>query len=1096
MQASLEVPTATSVRSVPAKLLADNRTVINNHLKRTRGGKVSFTHLIGYALVKAVADVPTMNNAYGQVDGKPVMLTPAGVGLGLAIDLQNANGTRSLVVAAIRDADRLDFAGFVAAYEDIVRRARGGKLAPEDFQGATISLTNPGGIGTVHSVPRLMQGSGAIIGVGAMEYPAEFQGASQESLSQLAISKVITLTSTYDHRVIQGAQSGEFLRRMHQLLLGESAFYDEVFASLHIPYEPVRWVADVQTTHEGDLDKATRVMELIHAYRVRGHLMADTDPLAFKVRTHPDLDVVNHGLTLWDLDREFPVGGFAGHRVMKLREVLGVLRDSYCRAVGLEYMHLQDPEQRRWLQERVEQKAQPPDRGLQLHVLKRLNAAEAFESFLQTKFVGQKRFSLEGAESVIPVLDAVLTGAAQAGLDEVVIGMAHRGRLNVLANIVGKSYSQIFREFEGNLDPRSIQGSGDVKYHLGAEGTFTSADGSTTAVSLCSNPSHLEAVNPVLEGIVRAKQDLIDRGEAGYSVLPVLLHGDAAFAGQGVVAETLQMGQLRGYRTGGTVHVVINNQVGFTTAPEYSRSSTYSTDVARTVQAPIFHVNGDDPEACVRVARLAFEFRQAFRKDAVIDLVCYRKRGHNEGDDPSMTQPLMYDVIDSKRSVRKTYTEQLVGRGDITLEEAEEALKDYQAQLERVFAETRDASSATAPEPEMATRPDLSEIDTAVGQDVLDRIARAHVELPEDFTPHPKLAPLMQRRAAMVTEGGIDWGFGEVLAFGSLLLAGTPVRLAGQDSRRGTFVQRHATLFDRHTGAEHTPLRHLGPDAAPFYVYDSLLSEYACLGFEYGYSVVRPEVLVMWEAQFGDFVNGAMTVIDEFISSGEAKWGQRTGVTLLLPHGYEGQGPDHSSTRIERFLQACAEDNMTVAYPTTPAQHFHLLRAQALSGSLRPLVIVTPKSMLRLKAAASVPADFTAGHWAPVLPDPEPLDPAGVSRVVLCSGKVYYDLAAARQRTGDTSVALVRLEQLYPLPGRQLREVLATYPHLTDLVWAQEEPANMGAWSHVALSLPEQLAAGPALRRVSRRASASPAAGSSKVHEAEQAALVLAAFAR
>jgi len=1094
MNASLAMPTATSVRTVPAKLLADNRTVINNHLRRARGGKVSFTHLIGYALVRALADVPVMNNAFGEVEGKPVLLTPAGVGLGLAIDLHNANGTRSLVVAAIKGAESMDFAQFLAAYEDIVRRARQGALTTGDFQGTTISLTNPGGIGTVHSVPRLMQGAGAIIGVGAMEYPAEFSGASEETLAHLGISKTITLTSTYDHRVIQGAQSGEFLRRMHQLLLGEDGFYDNVFRALHIPYEPVRWVPDVQTSHEGDLDKATRVMELIHAYRVRGHLMADTDPLQFKVRTHPDLDVVNHGLTLWDLDREFPVGGFANHRVMKLRDVLGVLRDSYCRNVGIEYMHIQDPEQRRWIQARVEKKAQAPDRALQLHVLKRLNAAEAFESFLQTKFVGQKRFSLEGGESVIPMLDAVLTGAADAGLDEVVIGMAHRGRLNVLANIVGKSYGQIFREFEGNLDPRTVHGSGDVKYHLGAQGTFTSASGGTTKVSLTSNPSHLEAINPVLEGIVRAKQDIIDKGAAGFTVLPLLLHGDAAFAGQGVVAETLQMGQLRGYRTGGTFHVVINNQVGFTTAPEQSRSSTYSTDVARTVQAPIFHVNGDDPEACVRVAQLAFAFLQEFKKDVVIDLVCYRRRGHNEGDDPSMTQPIMYDVIDSKRSVRKVYTEQLVGRGDITLAEAEEALKDYQTQLERVFAETREVVSGTAGEPPMDDVLTLSSVDTAVTQDVLDRIGRAHVELPEGFTPHPKLAPLMQRRAAMVTEGGIDWAMGELLALGSLVLEGRPVRLAGQDSRRGTFVQRHCVLIDRKTGAEHTPLRHLGPGTGPFTVYDSLLSEYAALGFEYGYSVARPEALVLWEAQFGDFINGAMTIVDEFIASGEAKWGQRSGVTLLLPHGYEGQGPDHSSMRIERFLLLCAEDNMTVAYPTTPAQHFHLLRAQALVDVDRPLVVVTPKSMLRLKAAVSAPADFTAGRWEPVLDDPEVGDPAQVTRVVMCSGKVFYDLLAARRKDGRSDVALVRLEQLYPLPAARVLEVLGRYPAAAELVWAQEEPANQGGWGHVALSLPEHLPAHLRLQRVSRRHAASPAAGSSKVHEAEQRALVRSAL--
>ncbi|MDP9496143.1 MAG: multifunctional oxoglutarate decarboxylase/oxoglutarate dehydrogenase thiamine pyrophosphate-binding subunit/dihydrolipoyllysine-residue succinyltransferase subunit, partial [Actinomycetota bacterium] len=1093
MNESLSVPTATSVRAVPAKLLADNRTVVNNHLRRARGGKVSFTHLIGYALVRAVADVPVMNNAYQEVDGKPQLVVPEHVGLGLAIDLTNPNGTRSLVVAAIRGADRMDFAQFLAAYEDIVRRARKGKLTTEDFQGATISLTNPGGIGTVHSVPRLMKGAGAIIGVGAMEYPAEWQGASDETLARHGISRIITLTSTYDHRVIQGAQSGEFLRRMHELLLGADGFYDDVFAALRVPYEPVRWVQDVQATHEGELDKATRVHELIHAYRVRGHLLADTDPLEFKVRSHPDLDVVNHGLTLWDLDREFPVAGFAGRRVMKLRDVLGVLRDAYCRNVGIEYMHIQDPEQRAWIQQRVEKKAEQPDRNLQLHVLKRLNAGEAFENFLQTKYVGQKRFSLEGGESLVPLLDAALTGAAEHGLDEVVIGMPHRGRLNVLANIVGKSYGQIFREFEGNLDPRTVQGSGDVKYHLGAEGTFESATGAKTRVSLTSNPSHLEAVDPVVEGIVRAKQDVINKGETGFTVMPVMLHGDAAFAGQGVVAETLQMGQLRGYRTGGTFHVVVNNQVGFTTAPEQSRSSVYSTDVARTVQAPIFHVNGDDPEACVRVARLAFEFLQEFKKDIVIDLVCYRRRGHNEGDDPSMTQPLMYDVIDKKRSVRKTYTEQLVGRGDITLEEAEEALKDYQAQLERVFRETRDSSGGSGGEPPMADVHSLAQVPTATTQEVLDRIGQAFSELPEGFTAHPKLAPLMQRRGAMVRDGGIDWGMGELIAFGSLLVDGTPVRLSGQDSRRGTFVQRHAALVDRKTGDSVVPLRALG-SSAPFHVYDSLLSEYAALGFEYGYSVARPEALVLWEAQFGDFVNGAQIVIDEFISAGEAKWGQRSGVTLLLPHGYEGQGPDHSSARIERFLQLCAEDNMTVAYPSTPAQHFHLLRAQAKSPVNRPLVVATPKSMLRLKAAVSAPQDFTRGGWQPVLADPESPDPGGVRRVVLCSGKVYYDLAAARRKAGADRIAILRLEQLYPVPGEELADALARYPQATDLVWAQEEPANQGAWAHVALNLPEHLPENLRLRRVSRRAGASPAAGSSKVHAAEQVALVEAAL--
>jgi len=1094
MESSLSVPTATSVRSVPAKLLADNRIVINSHLRRSRGGKVSFTHLIGYALVRAVGDVPVMNNSYTEVDGKPAVLKPDQVGLGLAIDLQNPNGSRSLVVAAIRQADAMDFATYWAAYEDIVRRARAGKLTTEDFQGSTISLTNPGGIGTVHSVPRLMRGAGAIIGVGAMEYPAEFQGASEETLARLAVSRTITLTSTYDHRIIQGAQSGEFLRRMHQLLLGEDGFYDDVFRSLRVPYVPVRWVPDQQATHEGDLDKATRVNELIHAYRVRGHLMADSDPLEFKVRSHPDLDVVNHGLSLWDLDREYPVGGFAGKRVMKLRDVLGVLRDSYCRTVGIEYMHIQGPAERRWIQDRVELKAQAPDRDTQLHVLQRLNAAEAFETFLQTKYVGQKRFSLEGGESVIPLLDGVLTRAAEDGLDEVAIAMPHRGRLNVLANIVGKSYAQIFREFEGNLDPRTAHGSGDVKYHLGAHGSFSTSDGHQIAVSLQANPSHLEAVNPVLEGVVRAKQDVINKGESGFTVLPIVLHGDAAFAGQGVVAETLQMAQLRGYRTGGTVHVVVNNQVGFTTGPHSARSSQYSTDVARMVQAPIFHVSGDDPEACVRVAKLAFDYRQAFKKDVVIDMLCYRRRGHSEVDEPSFTQPMMYDTIDAKRSVRKIYTENLIGRGDITMEEAEAALRDYQSQLEKVFQGTRDAT--TEPPEETTAQPgDDDELHTAISREVIKAVTDSQISLPKDFHVHPRLLPQLLKRAKMVDDATIDWALGETLAFGSLLLEGHPVRLAGQDSRRGTFGHRHAVLVDRKNGAEYTPLAHLSPEQAPFYVYDSLLSEYAAMGFEYGYSVARPDALVLWEAQFGDFVNGAMTIVDEFVAAGEAKWGQRSGLVLLLPHGYEGQGPDHSSARLERFLLLCADHNLTVAAPTTPANYFHLLRSQALRGHKRPLVVMAPKSMLRLRAAASAVEDFTDRGFEPVLADPDRPDPAGVRRVVLTAGKVHYDLLAARRKAESSAVALIRLEQLYPLPAQQLTAALAGYPSTTDVVWVQEEPANQGAWAHIALSLAEHLPPAARLRRVSRRAAASPAAGSSKVHEAEQAALISAALA-
>jgi len=1096
MDISLTVPTATSVRDVPVKLLWDNRTVINNHLARARGGKVSFTHLIGYALVQAVKAMPEMNSGYDVIDGKPHQITPTHINLGLAIDVPKSDGTRQLLVPSIKAAESMDFAAFWTAYEDIVRKARDNKLTIEDFQGTTISLTNPGGIGTTHSVPRLMKGQGAIIGVGAMEYPAEWQGASADAIARAAISKVMTLTSTYDHRVIQGAQSGEFLKRIHQLLLGQDGFYDEIFRSLRIPYQPIRWNPDISTSHDDEISKQARILELIHAYRVRGHMMADTDPLEYRQRSHPDLEIESHGLTLWDLDREFATGSFGGEgrRFMKLRDILGILRDSYCRTIGIEYMHIMDPEQRRWLQQRIEQPHAKVPREEQLRILLKLNQAEAFETFLQTKFVGQKRFSLEGGETTIPVIDEICEAAAEAELDEVTIGMAHRGRLNVLANIVGKKYSQIFREFEGNIDPRTVQGSGDVKYHLGAEGEFTAGSGAQVKVSVAANPSHLEAVNPVLEGIARAKQDVLDRG-SDYPVLPLLVHGDAAFAGQGVVAETLNLSQLRGYRTGGTVHLVVNNQVGFTTSPGSSRSSLYCTDVARMVQAPIFHVNGDDPEACIRVARLAFEYRQAFNKDVVIDLVCYRRRGHNEGDDPSYTQPLMYDLIEQKRSVRKLYTESLIGRGDITIEEAEQVLRDYQQQLERVFTEVREASSQ--PE-EWTTVPDypekpFGEARTAISLDVMKRIADAYVTPPEGFTVHPKVMPQLQRRSSAITEGPIDWGTGEILAFGSLLMEGRPVRLAGQDSRRGTFVQRFATIIDRRNADEWTPLANLSEDQAKFFVYDSLLSEYAALGFEYGYSVARPEALVLWEAQFGDFVNGAQTVIDEFITSGESKWNQQSGVVLLLPHGYEGQGADHSSARIERFLTMAVDEAFVVAQPSTPASYFHLLRQHSLGEEHKPLIVFTPKSMLKRKEAASRPEEFTEGTFRPFIADAT-ADPDKVDTLLLCSGRVTWDLMVERSKREDGErFAIARVEQLYPRPLDDIKAEIARYPHLKQVRWVQDEPLNMGPWPHYAVNVWPEIDA--QVVAVTRPESSSPAVGTVKRHTAEQKELIGTAFA-
>ena len=1098
MTASLAVPTATSVRSVPAKLLADNRIVINNHLRRGRGGKVSFTHLIGYAVVQALKAMPEMNDAYTEENGKPAVARPEHVNLGLAIDVQTADGARQLLVPNLKAAEQMDFRLFWTSYEDLVRKARMGKLAVSDFQGTTATITNPGTIGTVHSVPRLMPGQGCIIGVGAMEYPAEYQGASEETLARLAISKSVTLTSTYDHRIIQGAQSGEFLKKIHSLLLGEDGFYDGVFAALRIPYEPVRWVRDFPYGHEDDVARSARVQELIHAYRVRGHLMADTNPLEVTQRKHPDLDINLHGLTLWDLEREFPTGGFGGKNRMKLRDILGVLRDSYCRTVGIEYMHMQDPEERHWLQDRMEVPHARAEHDEQIRILSRLNVAEAFEMFLQTKFVGQRRFSLEGAESLIPLVDAVLAEAAEAHMDEAVIGMAHRGRLNVLANIVGKSYGQIFKEFEGNLDPRSAQGSGDVKYHLGAEGTFHAPGGRSIKTSLVANPSHLEAVDPVLEGVVRAKQDVIDKGEPGFTVLPVLIHGDAAFAGQGVVAETLNLSLLRGYRTGGTVHVIVNNQVGFTTAPQYSRSSVYATDVARMIQAPIFHVNGDDPEAVVRVARLAFAYRQTFKKDVVIDMVLLPQAGAQRDRQPVL-HPAAHVRPGGGQALHPQGLHRVAdrpgrhhhggGRGGAARLPAASRTRLHRDQGRRgAAARAGHGAQAGAGRPPGQPRGGAHRGIRRGGQ-----ADHRHPGQPARRL-HPAPAAEAAARPARGHGRARTPSTGRPVscsAFGALIIDGHPVRLVGQDSRRGTFGQRHAVLVDRHTGLEYTPLKQLDSGPAKFFVHDSLLSEYAAMGFEYGYSVARPEALVCWEAQFGDFVNGAQTITDEFISSGEQKWGQRSGVVLLLPHGYDGQGPDHSSARVERFLSLCAQGNMTVAIPTTPGNYFHLLRWQGLSGRHKPLIVFTPKSMLRLKAATSAVGEFTSGSFRPLISDPG-VDPAAVRRVLLCAGKVYYDLAARRQQTGRTDTAIVRVERLYPLPVSELHTELARYTGAESVTWVQEEPANMGAWPTFALKLPLHL--GRPVGVVSLPASSAPAAGSAAQHAASHKELIEAAI--
>ena len=1131
MDDSLSMPTATSARAVPAKVLIENRAVINTHLARTRGGKVSFTHLIGWAVVESLTEMPSMNVSYGVDEaGKPVLHEPAHVAFGLAIDVPGSDGQRRLLVPSIKQADLMDLSQFVEAYEALVAKARENKLDLDDFRGTTVTLTNPGMIGTLHSVPRLMPGQGLIVGVGAMDYPAAFAGASPDTLARQAIGKVVTLTSTYDHRVIQGAASGEFLRLVERKLLGLDGFWNRAFESLRIPLEPVKWVRDTTYDPELETGKPARVAELIHAYRQRGHLAADNDPLTYRLRRHPDLDITSYGLSLWDLDRSFPTRGLGGRDRATLREILRMLRDAYCRTVGVEYMHIQDPAQRAWWQERLERDWEDIADEERRRILTKLEQAEAFETFLQTKYVGQKRFSLEGGESLIVALDRLLDAAAHDGLDEVVIGMAHRGRLNVLTNIAGKSYGQVFDEFEGNGVIEGA-GTGDVKYHLGTVGVFSGTDGVSTRVSLAANPSHLETVDGVVEGIVRAKQDRIGLGEKGYTVMPVLVHGDAAFAGQGVVYETLNMSQLPAYRTGGTVHIVVNNQIGFTTGSASARSTIYATDLAKGLQVPIFHVNADDPETVARTARHAYEYRRTFHKDVIIDLICYRRRGHNEGDDPSMTQPLMYRLIDSLDSTRGVYTAALVGRGDITPQEAQEIAKSYQDELERVFTEARiqvtggtgsdgagdatDTSTQDLSDPTKVGVP-LSSLEiphsqragtgmmlgwtSAVPRDVVERIGDAQVAWPESFTVHPKLQAMLSKRREATRKGGIDWGLGELIALGSLLMEGVPIRLAGEDARRATFAQRHAVLHDHTSGQEWTPLSFLTPDQAPLEIYDSLLSEYAALAFEYGYSVERPEGLTMWEAQFGDFANGAQSVIDEYVTSAAQKWGQRSGLVMLLPHGQEGQGPDHSSARIERYLQMCAQDNMLVAQPSTPASYFHLLREHTYTRPRRPLIVFTPKQLLRLKAACSPVEDFTSGTFQPVIGETDDAVLAsarkqGVDRVLLCSGRVYYDLLAHRTKTGDTRTAIVRLEQLYPLESSAIAEALAPFSG-AELVWVQDEPANQGMWPYLALNLPTDLTGGVLPTLISRPEAAAPAVGTAGLHRAQQEEILRQAFAR
>jgi 2-oxoglutarate dehydrogenase E1 component len=1104
MTASLSMPVATSQRSMPVKVIDENRRLINQHRTLAGAAKVSYTHLIAWAIVRALEKVPALNQAFSENGDESFRVMHGHVHLGIAVDVAGKDGARSLKVPSIKNAQAMNFAQFCGAYDDLITRARNNKLTVDDLTGATISLTNPGTVGTVGAIPRLMPGQGAIIATGAIDYPPEYRGVPEEMRASLGLSKVMTVTSTYDHRVIQGAESGMFLGALQSLLEGEEEFYSRIFADLGIPIQPWRWETDPAPAPAVNADpvKQAAVAQLIQTWRERGHLLAQLDPLGSMRAPHADLEPAAHGLTIWDLDRTFHAGTFG---ITTLRTLLDQLRAIYAGTTGVQYMHIENPEERQWLQHRLESQDASSTLAPELRrrVLETIVSAEDFDVFLDTRFKGHKRFSLEGAEVMMAMLVELLDRAAAEGVDECVIGMAHRGRLTVLANIVGKSMLQLFSDFEGDMDPDSIEGSGDVKYHLGASGVFRTAGGVDIKVAVAPNPSHLEAVNPVVEGITRPKQDRL--GDAlRQRVIPLLIHGDAAMAGQGVVAETINLSRLKGYETGGTIHIVVNNQIGFTANPQEGRSSTYCTDVALMVQAPILHVNGDDPEACVRATQLAYAYRQKFHKDVVIDVVCYRKHGHNETDDPSYTQPLMYRKIRAQKPVATLYADRLQQERLTTPAEVaqwresnKQRLREIydQAQLQKEQYELQELGAI----PAASITPDNTP--TAVDRALLDQIIAGITTFPGEFHLHPKLAGLIQKRRDALSENHIDWALGELLAFGSLVMEGTPVRLSGQDSGRGTFSQRHAVFHDSENGAAYVPLQHLANGQARFEVYNSPLSEYAVMGFEFGYSVGDPLTLVVWEAQFGDFANGAQIVIDQFLAAAQSKWGQPSGLVLLLPHGQEGQGPEHSSTRVERFLNLCAEENMQVAYCTTPAQHFHLLRRQMHGGPdrrglRRPLIVLTPKSMLRHPKVVSTVDEFTGGGFALVLDDPAVTNVAGVKRILVTSGKLYFDLAAARDARNATDAAVVRIEQLYPFPEAEFAKVLARYPNAAHVVWVQEEPRNMGAWAFVRGQIQPLLEVQN--RRIGyagRPESASTAPGSLKRHQQEQADLIEEAFA-
>ncbi len=1099
MTASLEVPTATSVRTLPVKVLDENRRIVNAHMRDRALGKTSYTHFIAFAMVRAVRELPNVQSYFEDRDGQAFKVTPKRVNLGLAVDVEGRDGARSLVVPNVRGAEVMNFLEFYHAYQDKIERSRKNALTAEDFAGTTFSLTNPGGIGTEASVPRLMKGQGLILATGAIGVPVHVRGMSAQALAELAIGPVMTVTSTYDHRTVQGAESARLLQRLEALLDGADGFYEEIFQSLRVPWRPVRDERDANSAHDTRAtDKQARVWQLISAYRTRGCQLADLDPLEYRPDLHSSLDPAWYGFTIWDLDREFLTDGLCGKRMMTLREVLDVLRESYCRRWTAEAMHIVDLERKTWMRERIEPRRNEPvfDLEHRKRILSRLVQAENFEHFMQTRYPGTKRFSLEGSDMMLPAMAEMLDRLAADGVRRVVIGMAHRGRLALMGTILGRPYERIFKEFEGVALPEMPEGSGDVKYHVGQRGTYRTPIGSEIEVILTANPSHLEAVDPVVCGMVRAFQDREGDAERRQTV-GILVHGDAAFTGQGVVAETLQMSELAGYRTGGTIHLIVNNQIGFTAGPDDCYSTYYCSDLAKMVQAPILHANGDYPEAVLRSTHVAVDYQRQFHSDVVIDLVGYRRRGHNEGDEPAYTQPLLYQRIAKHPSVRQNYIDLLGRRGDMSREETEQVASEYDERL-RVALEAWRAQGGGKPvtqddvQPKVFARDDhaadwceATAPETGVAVETLVSIIDRSNAMPEGFTVHPNLLRQLKRREEMVRGvKDVDWGCAEALALGTLIQEGVGIRLTGQDSQRGTFSHRHAVIRDQKTGADHVPLAGLR-EGARVEFRSSLLSEEAAVSFEYGYTQAAENTLVAWEAQFGDFANGAQIPIDQFIAAGQAKWGQSSGLVMLLPHGYDGQGPEHSSARIERWLQMCAEGNLTLANCTSAAQYFHLLRRHVAEGMKHPLIVFTPKSLLRDPRAMSPIGGLAAGRFEPILDDAA-ANAKQVKRVILCSGQLGHDLRDARDQRQRSDVAVLRLEQLYPFPRAAISAASKRFGAAA-WIWAQEEPRNMGAWCFAADRLAD---CGVRAEYAGRPAAASPATGTYSRHLAEQAGVI------